>query len=245
MARLLLLGESANARFLLGAIAMGDYELRHVESRQRLDQLDERYDLVVISDYTAGELGPAAAAAIVEQVEQGTGLIMIGGWGSFTSENGFWGTSPLGPLLPVICANSDDRRNVAGGVWLEAVEPNHPVLAGLSIASPPVVCGYNQVELAPGATLVLRGRHVAFDSPRASVLSPRPGEAVPLLAIGSAGQGRTLAYMSDLVPHWVGGLVDWGTRRLHLSSGAWVGDEYVTFVLNMLRWATGAGSKTR
>ena len=71
------------------------------------------------------------------------------------------------------------------------------------------------------------------------MLAPEPGAAVPLLVVGIAGAGRSVAYMSDLVPHWVGGLVDWGTSRTQLSTGAWVGDHYVTFVLNMLRWAVG------
>jgi uncharacterized membrane protein len=237
MARLLLLGETSAARYLLGAIDAGGHTLRHVESRQRLDTLDERYDVIIFSDFIASQLGAAAAAALVDQVQAGAGLIMIGGWGSFTSENGFWGRSPIGPLLPVICADADDRRNVAGGVWLEAAMPAHPILAGLDLAAPPVICGYNEVTVAPGATLVLRGRHVAFGAPRDGVLTPLPGTAAPLLVVGRSGMGRTVTYMSDLVPHWVGGLVDWGTERRRLDSGAWVGDQYVTFVLNMIGWA--------
>lgn len=239
MARLLLLGEWSMARYLLGAIDAGGHVLRHVEGRQRLDQLDDSYDVIIFSDYISSQLGSDAAAAIVAQVRAGAGLIMIGGWGSFTSENGFWGRSPIAPLLPVICAATDDRRNVASGVWLEAVTPNHPILAGLDLAAPPVICGYNEVTAAPGSTLVLRGRHVAFGPPRDDVLAPAPGAATPLLVVGEAGAGRTVAYMSDLVPHWVGGLVDWGTARRQLSTDAWVGDQYVTFVLNLIQWADG------
>lgn len=241
MAKLLLLGESAgSARYLLGALDAGGHQLRHVEGRERLDRLDDTFDVVIISDYIASQLGAEAAAAITAMVEGGAGFLMIGGWGSFTSANGFWGSSPLAPLLPVVCAPEDDRRNVAGGAWLEPAEPAHPILAGLDFASPPVLCGYNAVTLAEGATLVLRGRHVAFGPPRDGVLTPMPGQAVPMLAVREVGAGRSVAYMSDLVPHWVGGVVDWGSRRLHLATGAQVGDLYVAFLLNMVRWAAGA-----
>lgn len=240
MAHLLLLGESAgSARYLTGALDAGGHRLRHVEGRERLDRLDDSFDVVIISDYIASQLGTDAAAAIRATVEGGAGFVMIGGWGSFTSHNGFWGTSPLAPLLPVVCAPEDDRRNIASGVWLEPAVPAHPILDGLDFSAPPVVCGYNEVTLAEGATQVLRGRHVAFGAPRDGVLTPVAGQAVPLLAVGPAGAGRAVAYMSDLVPHWVGGLVDWGSQRLHLSTGAQVSNLYVAFLLNMIRWAAG------
>lgn len=245
MLRLLLLGESAgSARYLTGAFDAGGHQLRHVEARQPLDRLEEPCDVVIISDYPAARLGAAAAAAVVAAVEGGAGLIMIGGWSSFTGAGGNWGASPLARLLPVVCAAEDDRRNVASGLWLEAAAPEHPLLRGLDLAAPPVVCGYNEVGLAEGASLIARGRHVRFGPGAAGELAPSAGAAVPLLALGPAGKGRTVAYMSDLVPHWCGGIVDWGGRRQRLSSGAEVGDGYVTFLLNLVAWAAGEEGDT-
>lgn len=235
MSQVLLLGEGeAAARYLTGALAYGGHAVRHVPARTRLDQLDEPFDVVVLSDYPSSQLGPAAAATIVRAVEDGAGLVMIGGWTSFTGHGGDWGQSPLAPRLPVVCAAEDDRRNVASGLWLEAVEPGHPLLRGLDFSAPPVVCGYNAVTLAAGATLVARGRLVVFREG-----APALGGVAPLLAVRPAGRGRALAYMSDLTPHWCGGIVDWGRRRLRLAGGAEVGDLYVAFVLNLVGWASG------
>ena len=240
MARILLLGESAgSARYLTGAFDHGRHQLQHVEARDRLDAPPAPFDVLVISDYPSSRLGAAAAQAIVAAVEGGAGLIMIGGWTSFTGSGGDWGISPLARLLPVICAAGDDRHNVASGLWLEAAAPEHPLLHGLDFAAPPVVCGYNAVTLAPHAILVARGRLVVFEQIAGGEVAPVAGESVPLLAAGAAGVGRAVAYMSDLVPHWCGGIVDWGTQRLRLSSGAEVGDGYVAFLLNLVHWAAG------
>jgi uncharacterized membrane protein len=236
MARVLLMGESeASTRYMAGALAAGDHAVRHIPARMRFDELDQPFDVVIITDYPSAQLGPSAADAIVRAVEAGAGLLMIGGWTSFTGRGGNWGRTPLGPLLPVVCGPDDDRRNVSGGVWLEAIEPEHPLLRGLDFSAPPVVCGYNEVSLAPGATLVARGRHVVFHGGK-----PALGRAVPMLAERSAGAGRAVAYMSDLTPHWCGGIVDWGATRMTLPSGAEVGDLYVAFVLNLVRWTSGA-----
>lgn len=233
--RLLLLGESAmSARYLTGTFARAGWELRHVEARQRLEQLDTPADVTLFSDYPANQLGPAAAAAIVAGVEQGGGLVMIGGWTSFTGKgNGYRGT-PIEAALPVRCAEQDDRRNVSSGLWLEAAAPDHPIFEGLDLAQPPVLCGYNAVTLANDATLLARGRAVQFRGG-----SPGAGAAVPLLAVRQAGKGRAVAYMSDLVPHWCGGVVDWGAERVALPSGSEVGAGYCAFLTNLLRWAAG------
>jgi uncharacterized membrane protein len=161
---------------------------------------------------------------------------MVGGWTSFTGNGGDYGRTPLAPLLPVVCADTDDRRNVWGGLWFEPVAPGHPLLSDLAIEMPPVLCGYNAVRLAAGATLVAQGRLVAFAGGQ-----PVAGEVVPLLAAGTAGTGRTVAFTSDLTPHWCGGIVDWGARRVRLPSGAEVGAHYIGFVLNLIRWAAGGG----
>jgi hypothetical protein len=47
---------------------------------------------------------------------------------------------------------------------------------------------------------------------------------------------------TDLAPHWVGGLVDWGDdpRVAAQDQGSWqieVGNFYAQFVANLLAWA--------
>lgn len=235
--RILLLGESAgSARYLTGTFTHGGFPFRHVESSQTLDRLDEPFDVVMLSDYPARRLSDVAQQEVVRRVEDGAGLLMVGGWTSFTGKGGNYGASRLAPLLPVVCGTGDDRRNVHSGMWFEAVERDHPILHGLDIDSPPVLCGYNAVTVSPDATLVAQGRMVACRGGVATL-----GDAVPLLATRTVGKGRSVAYTSDLVPHWCGGIVDWGMQRVALPSGSEVSNCYVAFLTNMLRWAAGQG----
>lgn len=233
--RLLLLGEpAASARYLLGTFARAGIAYRHVESKTPLPRLDAEWDAVILSDYPAAQLGTEAIDTIVGHVEAGAGLIMIGGWTSFNGKGSGYRGTPIAELLPVACLEGDDRRNVHSGFWFEAVQPAHPTLTGLDLASPPVMCGHNAVTLRPEGTLLAQGRLVEFQNGM-----PQPGGVVPLLATRSVGRGRSLAFTSDLVPHWCGGIVDWGTERVPLPGGAEVGAGYCAFLTNMVRWVAG------
>lgn len=233
--QVLLLGESgASARYLTGTFARAGIGCRHVEAREGLNGLDADWDVVLFSDYPARQLGPEAATTIVPRVRSGAGLVMIGGWTSFNGKGDGYRGTVIADILPMLCTDGDDRRNVPGGLWLEALQPAHPVLTGLDLAAPPVLCGYNAVKPAPGATLLAQGRLVQFRHG-----APQPGPAVPLLAVQHVGAGRSLAYASDLVPHWCGGVVDWGAERVALPGGSEVGADYCAFLVNMVRWASG------
>ena len=75
-----------------------DYRL----ANQTLDlsqDLQEKYDVIVLSETHAEILGEENAAKIVEKVEAGCGLIMLGGIYSFGP--GGYEKNPIGNLLPV------------------------------------------------------------------------------------------------------------------------------------------------
>jgi hypothetical protein len=66
-----------------------------------------------------------------------------------------------------------------------------------------------------------------------------PGAESPLLVVGEYGRGRTAALATDVAPHWVGGLVDWGDQRVVQQVGAGfidVGNWYARFFRNLLVW---------
>lgn len=271
MVRLLFLGETpASARYLLGVFAHAGFDVRHVDSQKRLDRVDEAFDAVFFSDFPAKNVGHGAFDDLSRMIQGGTGLAMIGGWTSFTGMGNGYRDTPIAPLLPVVCAERDDRRNVPSGMWLEATQPDHPILQGLDVNSPPVLCGHNDVQPAPCASILAHARKVSFSgradsatdargiaatasvgkvslsnaaASSASTLSPAPGDAVPLLVVDERSSQhpdrayRTVAYTSDLVPHWCGGIVDWGSRRVALSTGNEVSDGYVRFVTSLIRWA--------
>jgi uncharacterized membrane protein len=55
-----------------------------------------------------------------------------------------------------------------------------------------------------------------------------------LLVVHDHRNGRVLALTTDVAPHWVGGMVDWGSRiRIN---GSELGDNYIRFLHNVLNW---------
>ncbi|MCW0216441.1 MAG: glutamine amidotransferase [Pseudonocardia sp.] len=160
------------------------------------DELDE-FDVVVLSDigsnsfllpdetFLRSERSPNKLTVLGDYVGRGGGLVMIGGYLSFTGIDGKarYGMSPLADVLPVGMLPHDDRIERSEGVDPEVVEPGHAVLGGTP-AQWPTLLGYNRVTAKPDATVVAR-----------------TGED-PLLVVGGYGAGRTVAFTSDLAPHW-------------------------------------------
>jgi len=243
--RVLFAGETAQegpARYLLGILTWMRASVRHVPCTQRLTgaRLRPRADVIILSDYPRDHASKAMQQLLVEQVKAGTGLVMIGGWSSFSAPfGGGWQGSRVETLLPVRCLGRDDRRNVASGV-LVVPHPPHPILRGLPCQRPPVICGYNEVRLTPRSQVLMsaRGLKPLVKNGQTSLALDRTEH--PLLVIDRDPSHRTAAFMSDVSPHWCGGLVDWGVGRVKIRVARGieieVGDAYVRFLAQLLRW---------
>lgn len=120
-----------------------------------------------------------------DYVQDGGGLMMIGGYLSFTGINGkaHYKDTGVEKALPVIMHTMDDRVEVPEGFSPEPCAVSHPALCG--IEGPwPTLLGYNRTELKPGATMLLkRGEH-------------------PIAAAWEYGRGRAAMFASDCAPHW-------------------------------------------
>ena len=204
------------------------------------DFTSKPYAAYVISDYRASRLGHAAMTHMAARVEQGAGLVMIGGWESFHGRLGEYHQSPLAAVLPVTMESRDDRRNCAQPCLIEKVS-DHEILAGLPWEQPPGIGGFNAVTAKPGAeTLLSAAQFSVFRSELAYEFVPA-GRA-PLLIVGRHGAGRTAALATDVAPHWVGGLVDWGDQRIVqevVGGTIEVGNWYARFFRNLVAWAGG------
>jgi uncharacterized membrane protein len=198
------------------------------------------YAAYVISDYQASRLGNAAMTHIAARIEQGAGLVMIGGWESFHGRLGEYHLSPLAAVLPVTMQSCDDRRNFAQPCLIEKL-CDHEILAGLPWEQPPGIGGINEVSAKPGAeTLLAAAPFSVLDTDDDYKFVPL-GRA-PLLVVGRHGAGRTAALATDVAPHWVGGFVDWGDRRIVQEVGGGmieVGNWYARFFRNLVAWAGG------
>jgi len=211
------------------------------------DLLHPEVGVLILSDFPSAHMAPAVQTVVVERVRQGMGLIMLGGWESYHGLGGDWDQSLLAQVLPVEICHQDDRVNCWQPALVRKVG-EHPILQDLPWHLPPTIGGFNRFvpkgqtgtaypdgsqELGTtqglespqeGVTnvqtlLVVDQFDVVtkdFDQPEANAYSLRHTD--PLLVVGTFGSGTTLAFASDVAPHWIGGTVDWGNERI-VSTG--------------------------
>jgi len=149
---------------------------------------------------------------IAEWNKAGGGLAMIGGYFSFQGIDGRarWRRTPIEDALPVTCLPYDDRLEIPEGFTPDIIDAEHPVVAGLG-TDWPVLLGANEVMVRePGGHVVAR--------------LPANQGGHPLLVTGAHGEGRTLAWTSDIGPHWLPDtFVQWdGYATLWRSVLAWL-----------------------
>lgn len=156
-----------------------------------------KYATIILSDIGANtllltpktwrnaEVAPNKLLAIKDYVAAGGGLIMVGGYLTFTGVDakGFWKDTPVADCLPVTMMATDDRREHPEGIRASIVDRGHSVLGGVE-GEWPALLGYNRVFLKDDATLIAT---VGDD---------------PLLALAEFGKGRTAVFTSDCSPHW-------------------------------------------
>ena len=119
--------------------------------------------------------------------------MMIGGYYSFQGINGGarYHRTPIEEVLPVTCHPFDDRIEVPDGFKADVVgTKHHPILDGLG-KDWPILLGVNEVQVKSGDGVELLARLPAEEGGH------------PLLVTGHHGKGRTIAWTSDIGPHWV------------------------------------------
>jgi uncharacterized membrane protein len=165
----------------------------------------EKFDVVVLSDIGANSFqltddtflrsiaAPDRLALVRDYVRGGGGLVMIGGYMSFSGIDGRarYSMSPLRDVLPVEMVATDDRVELPQGEVPVLERPDHAVI-GEQTGSWPALLGYNQVVARAGSEVV------------ASI------NGDPLLVVGTYGAGRVAAFTSDVAPHWAPqSFLDW------------------------------------
>ncbi len=176
------------------------------------------YDVVILSDvgantmllapqaFNRGQRFPNRLKLLAEWVRQGGGLMMAGGYLSF---QGFqakanYHRTPIENVLPVTISPFDDRVEAPEGIAGRLTDIDHPVTAGLDRTWPHLL-GYQRL------------------TPRDDALVLALAESDPLVAVRQVGEGRTLAFASDISPHWA-------PREFM----AWPG--YATFFAQAVSW---------
>jgi uncharacterized membrane protein len=218
------------ADFIAALEAVGHevtYQPSHVAAEEFPATVEELsgYDAVVLSDIGAntlllraatflrGEARPNPLLSLAQWVNGGGALLMVGGYLSFQGIEGKanYARSPLADVLPVFMETGDDRQESPQGVAPTLVQGAHPVIEGLDQTWPQIL-GFQRVVAKPAAqTLVDVDGH-------------------PLVVVGTAGQGRTMAFTSDMGPHWIPAeFIAWpGYARFWQQALAWLSERSAT-----------------
>lgn len=218
---------------LVKALEGSAYDLHYMKAHEAaegfpmtLDGLSD-YSAILLSDigsntlllhpdvWLHGKTVPNRLKLMRDYVANGGGLMMIGGYFSFQGIDGKarWRRTPVEEVLPVDCLPYDDRIEAPEGIIAEIIRPEHPVVAG--IEGPwPALLGVNEVNVKdrPGVELIAR--------------LPAEQGGHPLLVVGRHGKGRTMAWTSDIGPHWLPTpFVEWkGYRQLWLQALDWLSE---------------------
>jgi len=140
-----------------------------------------------------------------EAVEAGKGLMLLGGWYSFTGEmgKGGWGRTVLKDLLPVGCLDYEDLVESTEGFTARTTAAGKSFAGGLKLETMPPLLGYNKTKARKEGAVLLKVEETGD----------------PLLAVRDFGKGRVLAFMSDPAPHWGCNFVYWaGYKSFWLRS---------------------------
>jgi hypothetical protein len=236
--RVLFLGETPRNSYVEGALSTA-FRLTKLHSGQGLcgTEAEARlgeHVLIVLSDYPARHLRAVHQEAIANAVERGgRGLLMIGGWASFGGPHGNYAGSRVAELLPVEIDAQDDRVNSPLGTVLVARRDKHPAILSIQSQEPCVVVGYNGVRARDDADVLVEGHRLHVDAE----LRPRLEKSqTPVLTTWQRGAGRVAALAPDVMPHWAGGILDWGEQRVMLPTGNEVGHLYPAFLVDLCRW---------
>ena len=229
------------ASYLGGVMTQDGIDFIYVPSGRRVKPavVAPERKLFIVSDFSATHFPQPLQRRVVSQVKRGAGLLMIGGWESFHGSEGCWQGTPIGDVLPVVIGQADDRVNCDQPTLLAATS-DHPIVDGLPWSDrAPTIGGFNRFRPRPRSRVLLEA--MLFQARRAGKgMTFSLQRKAPILVIGKHGQGRTAALATDVAPHWVGGLVDWGDRRVAAQvphgEAIEVGEYYAAFVSRLVRW---------
>ena len=155
----------------------------------------EQYDVVILSDigtnsfnlsngvFAGGNPSVNRLEMLKDWVAEGGALFMAGGYLSFAGYEGkgHYHGSPIEEVLPVNILPYDDRMETPQG--LHPVEAEKNIITA-DLGTFPAILGYQKVTAKTNSKTYLTVDHS------------------PLLVAGNYGQGRSLAYMTDIAPHW-------------------------------------------
>jgi len=207
-----------------------DFDLKGLPTDQATIDM---FDVFILGDIDSTYLNPELQQMIVNRVENGAGLLMLGGYHSL-GPGGYAGT-PIGKILPVQLGDRDDGQY--SEPFLPKLTPdgaNSHIFANIADFFPTGIGASKRAGLPPldGSTRVQMpspGATVLATCPTVMVPSPGGGEVeMPVVAIQPVGNGRTVVFSSDTTRKW-----QQGPRALNQDS------PFTQFWGQMIRYLAG------
>ncbi len=164
-----------------------------------------KYDVILLSDLGTDTIlmypdrfkipmGPNRLKLIENYVKNGGGLAVVGGWMGFGGQmgQGRYHNTVFEELLDINVSPFDDRVEIPEGSKFNPVKPEHPLIKDMEWDSSPLLfLGYNRFEARS----------------KDKIIAEWDGD--PMMVVNNYGSGRTLAFASDLAPHWGQGFINW------------------------------------
>lgn len=185
-----------------------------------------KFDVFLFGDLDSTFVKPEAQELIVKRVQDGAGIMMLGGYHSL-GPGGYEGT-PIGGILPMRLGNREIGQ--ATDPFLPMLTPEgvqHPIFNNAASFFPTKLQPVPKAEGLPalnGCTRVEGAR------PGATILAIDPAEAggMPVLAVQPVGKGRSAVFAADTTRNW-----QQGPRAFNQDS------PFLQFWGQTIRWLAG------
>lgn len=210
---------------LLKALRSRGHDVTHLRAHDVPEQFPwttealDQYDVIILSDiglnsftlsngvFAGGNPAVNRLALLKDWVLNGGALMMAGGYLSFGGFEGkaHYHGSPIEAVLPVTVLPYDDRIEAPQGVQPVETTPN---AITRDLGDFPVILGYQEITPKPESSVLMTA------------------DDAPLLITQKIGKGRTLAYGTDIAPHWA-------------SQAFMAWENYGEFFSRCLNWLAG------
>jgi hypothetical protein len=181
-------------------VQLGDFRNRNEIDRSWFEP--GKYDAYIIGDVPAAAFDTQTLLALARRVDDGAGLMMIGGRRSFGA--GGWGTTPLADILPVQIDPSefDPNGRIDPDLNIEGQLQMVPTERGLDNYLMRIDPGGNQLQRWQSLEPLEGANRLRLkQNSLAEVLAKSP-DGQPLLVAQEYGKARVLAFGGDTTYIW-------------------------------------------
>ncbi|MEX0718294.1 MAG: glutamine amidotransferase [Planctomycetaceae bacterium] len=154
----------------------------------------DAYDVYILGDVSANDIGAANLAQLARRVDEGAGLLMIGGYGNFGA--GGFANTPIARLLPVELSGGAGGNEITGELQMV------PTQAGLRHYVMRLGPDSENAELWNALAPLKGANRLRMKPDRLVEVLAESTTGVPLLFAHQVGNARVMAFAGDTTYRW-------------------------------------------